>query len=90
MLSNVFQALIDLAVKRYWNYVLLVHTDDDYGTAGAASVREYGQRKGICFSNIIKVKANPQNSQAYYRDIANQLISDPASGIIYFGDSSSG
>lgn len=68
-----------------WSYVLLIYTDDNYGTQGANGIRKYGEMNGLCFSEEIQVKTTAPKSSEYYKDISRKMKSSRAKGIIYFG-----
>ena len=67
-----------------------MHSDDDYGIQGADAVHKYGRSVGICFSNRLQVQLNPENPDSYYKNVAVETLTDPAYGIIYFGQEGAG
>ena len=69
--------------------MLLVHTDDSYGSEGAAAVEAYGRVKSICFSKI-NISTEPSKEASYYQDLAKRVIDHSANGIIYFGQENPG
>ena len=68
-----------------WSYVVLVHSDDDYGIQGAAEIESYGKQRGLCISEKIPAQLNPSDSRSHYENISATLLSASATGIIYFG-----
>lgn len=76
---------MEVALKFEWSYVLLVHTDDEYGRKGAEAVRSYAELKGICFSDTLEVKIESDDPLTYYDEISKQIKSDPARAVIFFG-----
>ena len=67
-----------------------MHTDDDYGILGADAVHKYARYVGICFSNRLQVQLNPENPDSYYKNVAVEILNDPAYGIIYFSQEDAG
>ena len=64
--------------------MLLVHTDDSYGTEGAAAVAAGGGGGGVCFSKI-NISAAFIASESHSKELARRVIEHSANGIIYFG-----
>ncbi|XP_067943479.1 uncharacterized protein [Watersipora subatra] len=79
------KAIVEVALKFEWSYVLLVHTDDEYGRKGAETVSSYAELKGICFSDTLEVKIESDDPLTYYDEISKQIKSDPARTVIFFG-----
>ncbi|XP_067948068.1 uncharacterized protein [Watersipora subatra] len=83
--SKQSKAMVKVALKLEWSYILLIHTNDDYGRDGAKAIQEHGRANGICFSNVIEVDLDPANPRRYYESIGRLMKADSAKGIIYFG-----
>lgn len=72
-----------------WSYVMLLHSDDSYGTQGAEEVQQEARKSPtICFSTIVSVKSGQDYS--YYKMLAQQMINDKARAIVYFGHNMEG
>lgn len=76
---------MDVAKQMEWSYVILLHSNDEYGTQGAAAVEAYGKLHGICFTQTISVDLNCTNKVEQYENITRQLLNSDARGTIYFG-----
>jgi len=73
-----------------WTYISLVHTDDDYGVAGAQSVQDYAEARGVCISKVLKVNVSPENLVAHFRHLTYEMITDETNATIYFGQNDAG
>jgi len=68
---------------------MLVHTNDIYGIQGAAVVKEYGLKMGLCFSEYLPVETSLGDA-THYSDIAEKIIASKAHAVIYFGQEEPG
>ena len=76
--------MIEAALDMGWSYVLLVHTDDDYGLEAASALKVYAKERSLCISKTINV-SNDDQPDIYFKNISRIITEDPASAIIYFG-----
>ena len=81
--------MIEAALDMGWSYILLVHTDDDYGLEAASTLKLSAKERSICISNTIKV-SNDDQPMTYFKNISRIIAEDPASAIIYFGQEDPG
>ncbi|CAG2184357.1 unnamed protein product [Mytilus edulis] len=86
------RVFVDLMEQHNWNYVVAMHTDDNYGRYGVTNIVKLAKIRNICVNVIPGFKTTETFDDTSFRDsILQKLLqhventTDDTLGVLYFG-----
>ena len=80
-----FQAIVEFIKQLGWEYVTVVHTDNDYGKGAYRAIRPYLAEAGICLTAAFP--ANPNDDSDNTIDgLLDSVMATNTTGVIYLGN----
>ncbi len=84
-MCGLFKALFSVVEALEWKAFIMVHSDDNYGREGAASVLAAARRSSLrpCPVDTIEVLSNKPAD--YYQNIVRRMLEAEVTGVVFFG-----
>ncbi|XP_033638248.1 metabotropic glutamate receptor 3-like isoform X1 [Asterias rubens] len=81
--SDVNQAAVmaDLAEDMNWNYVMIIHTDDAYGTPGMEHLSTLLEARNVCIAHTFSLRSESRGIVA--DNIVQTLLDEPEISVIF-------
>ncbi|CAC5406459.1 GRM5 [Mytilus coruscus] len=86
------RVFVDLMEQHNWNYVVAMHTDDNYGRYGVTKIAHLAKIRNICVNVIPGFKTTETFDDTSFRDTILQKLldhientTDETLGVLYFG-----
>lgn len=77
------QAVAALLKRLGWTDILVIYTDDGYGTSGYKRLLEIAGESGICISRAISIPG--QGTKDDYKSLLEQIGQNSYAGAVIFG-----